>query len=404
MFCHFGINTFYGKEWSDGTLDPSGFAPTHFDPAQWVDVAQRAGAKYLMLTAKHHDGFCLWPTQTTAYSVSSSGCSLDVVGEVSRACERAGMRFGLYLSPWDRNATCYSDPQAYDRFYARQLEELCTHYGELFELWFDGAGSEGRVYDWERFMEIAHRHQPQALIFNMGRPTIRWAGNKDGLASDPNPYVVKSLDVSAFTLDQEEHEEKYLPPECDVAIRQNWFWQSDDAHTLKSLEHLLGIWYRSVGRGANLLLNVPPDRRGLLDEADSRRLLDLHQALEHRFANPLASSLRAEGGAWLLDSGAEVEVDHLVLMESIAQGQRVFAYRVLDERGHEVTRGATIGHKKIDAFPRVRCRALKIELLDPSLPGAVLEGASAYLTGHEELPRLGAKLDYEQWAAKADRP
>ena len=222
---------------------------------------------YLVLTAKHHDGFCLWPTQTTDYSVAASPFRGDVVGEVAKACQKAGMPLGLYLSPWDRNAKCYPDATAYDDFYCAQLTELCTRYGELFEVWLDGAGSEGRQYNWDKIMGVVDAHQPGALVFNMGRPSIRWIGNEDGLAADPCFYATGDVQVSAFT-DQSEQLAgplAYIPPECDVAIRQNWFWQDDDLPTLKSVEHLLGIMYRSIGYGANLLLNLGPNREGLLD-------------------------------------------------------------------------------------------------------------------------------------------
>ncbi|MET7307820.1 alpha-L-fucosidase [Streptomyces sp. NPDC005571] len=225
LFLHFGINTFNNKEWSDGTLDPATFDPTDLDAGQWVDTAVAAGAKYVVLTAKHHDGFCLWPTGTTDYSVAASpwrGGRGDVVAELSRACRKAGIGLGLYLSPWDRNADCYDDPEAYDAFYLRQLTELCTNYGPLYELWFDGAGSEGRAYDWDAIMAVIDEHQPQAMVFNLGRPTIRWVGNEDGLASDSCRYVTDSTDISLYddgpaALDTT----RYLPPECDVPIRAN---------------------------------------------------------------------------------------------------------------------------------------------------------------------------------------
>lgn len=188
LFLHFGVNTFNGEEWSDGTLDPATFDPTGLDASQWARTARAAGAKYVVLTAKHHDGFCLWPTATTTYSVASSPWREgrgDVVAELAEACRGADLGLGLYLSPWDRNAHCYDDPAAYDDFYLRQLTELCTRYGPLYELWFDGAGSEGRTYDWDAIMAVVDQHQPDAMVFNMGRPTIRWAGNEDGLAEDP---------------------------------------------------------------------------------------------------------------------------------------------------------------------------------------------------------------------------
>ncbi len=383
MFCHFSINTFYGKEWSNGTLSPAAFNPTRLEARQWVETAQAAGMRYLILTAKHHDGFCLWPTETTDYSVKAApyqGGRGDVVGEVARACQEAGLHFGLYLSPWDRHEPCYADAKAYDNFYTRQLTELCTRYGPLFELWFDGAGSEGRVYDWERIMEIADRYQPQAMIFNMGRPTIRWVGNEDGLAADPDPYVIDG---------------RYLPPECDVPIRQNWFWQADDGYTLKSLQHLLAIYYRSVGYGANLLLNVPPDNTGLLDAADCARLLEAAQTLRRRFANPLPAALRQEGATVFASFAAPAVFDHLVLEEALEDGQQVDGYRVYaGER--LIVQGQTIGCQKIDAFPRAEAVELRIEL---NRPEARLKGLTAYATGYEAIPALDdPEIDEQRWA------
>ena len=372
MFCHFGINTFYGREWSDGTLSPAAFRPDHLDARQWVQTAQAAGMRYLIFTAKHHDGFCLWPTSTTDYSVKASpyrGGQGDVVGEVARACQEAGLHFGLYLSPWDRHEACYPNPPAYDDFYIRQLTELCTRYGPLFEVWFDGAGSDGRVYDWERIMEVVYRHQPDAMVFNMGQPTIRWVGNEDGLAADPDFYVVDG---------------QYLPPECDVPIRQNWFWQADDAHTLKSVEHLMGIYYRSVGYGANLLLNVPPSSDGLLDEQDVRRLLDFSQATTRRFANPIPARLSQAGAVVTANFGAPVRLDHLVLQEDLQQGQQVNGYTITLD-GQRIAAGHTIGHKKFEVFPALQAQEIEIEL---NTPESQLSGVTAYLTGSESFPEL----------------
>ena len=372
MFCHFGINTFYAKEWSNGTLDPAAFNPTRLDARQWVETAQAAGMHYLIFTAKHHDGFCLWQTETTDYSIKASpyknGCG-DIVEQVARACQDAGLHFGLYLSPWDRHEPCYPNPKAYDDFYIRQLTELCSRYGQLFELWFDGAGSEGRVYDWSRIMEVADHYQPQAMIFNMGKPTIRWVGNEDGLAADPNDYVIDG---------------QYLPPECDVPIRQNWFWQPDDLQTLKSIEHLLAIYYRSVGYGANLLLNVPPDRTGLLDARDAARLLEFTQALRQRFADPLPAALQQEGTLVSITFHEPVSFDHLVLQEDLRHGQTVDGYRIC--LGDQlIAHRRTIGHKKIETFPVVQADHLQIELNSPQ---ARLKQVTAFHTGFERLPEI----------------
>lgn len=389
MFCHFGINTFYGKEWSDGTLDPAGYNPARLDARQWVQTAQEAGMRYLIFTAKHHDGFCNWPTETTNYSVCATpwkGGKGDVVGELAEACRDAGMPLGLYLSPWDRHEPCYPDATAYDRFYTRQLTELCTRYGPLFEIWFDGAGSAGRVYDWEMIMEVVDRHQPQAVVFNMGRPTIRWVGNEDGLAADPCHYIQKG---------------SYRPPECDVPIRRHWFWQPDDLRTLKSREHLLGIYYRSVGLGANLLLNVPPDREGLIAAEDRARLLEMSAELGRRFAQPIPARKRHQGQTVTLTFGREIELDHLVLQERLLDGQKVDGWSLYaDESDVPIAEGRTIGQKRILVFPALRARRLRLALNSE----ARLHSAIAFRTGCEQLPAVAARGPDAEFADKVDRP
>lgn len=389
VFLHFGVNTFYGREWSDGTLDPRGFDPAALDAGQWVAHAKAAGAARVVLTAKHHDGFCLWPTGTSDYSVRSSPWRAgrgDVVAELAEACRAAGIGLGLYLSPWDRNAACYPDAEAYDRFYRRQLTELCTRYGELDEVWFDGAGSEGRTYDWGGIVDVLDTHQPRAAVFNMGRPTIRWAGNEDGLAADPCRYAVDRLGKSMFTDEREDlAEPRYLPPECDVPIRAHWFWQPDDLATLKSREHLLGVWYRSVGLGAGLLLNLPPDRRGLLDEADTARLTEVAGELRRRFAEPIEPKALIQHGTRVtaLFDGP-VRFDHLELREDLRAGQRVFAHEVM-AHGRPLIAAGTVGVRRWHAFAQIEAERLEIELTGPA---ARLESLTAYRTGHEAPPSL----------------
>uniref|UniRef100_A0AAU2K213 alpha-L-fucosidase n=1 Tax=Streptomyces sp. NBC_00049 TaxID=2903617 RepID=A0AAU2K213_9ACTN len=392
LFLHFGVNTFNGREWSDGTLDPATFDPSDLDARQWVRTAVEAGARYVVLTAKHHDGFCLWPTATTAYSVASSPWRSgkgDVVAELADACREAGIGLGLYLSPWDRNADCYDDPGAYDAFYARQLTELCTRYGPLCELWFDGAGSEGRTYDWDAAMAVVAEHQPDAMVFNMGRPTIRWVGNEDGLASDPCHYTVDSTGISVYddgatALD----EARYLPPECDVPIRGNWFWQPDDLHTLKSRQHLLALWYRSVGLGAGLLLGVPPDRTGRIDPADRARLLELGGELDRRFARRATATLTAgPDGEVAARFTKPVVLDHVELTEDLTHGQLVSGHEVLAD-GEVIAAGHTVGVRRIHAFPPVEVTRLSVRLAGP---GGRLTGVSGFHTGHSAAPRLEAR-------------
>ncbi|MBV1851647.1 alpha-L-fucosidase [Catellatospora tritici] len=394
LFLHFGVNTFHGREWSDGTLPASSFRPDALDVRQWVDTALAAGARYVVLTAKHHDGFCLWPTETTDYSVRGSAWrdgTGDVVGELARACRAAGLGLGLYLSPWDRNAACYPDPAAYDEFYLRQLTELCTGYGPLTELWFDGAGSEGRGYDWDAIMKVVDAYQPQAMVFNMGRPTIRWVGNEDGLAADPVTYAVASTGVSVYDDRQAALDSvRYAPPECDVPIRRHWFWQPDDLDTLKSTEHLLAIWYRSVGLGAGLLLNVPPDRSGRLDPHDRARLLEFTGELTRRFADPLPARLTPVPGGYLARFAQPVVLDHVELREELAGGQRVSRHQVV-AGGTVLASGQTVGVRRIHAFAQVEVTELTV-LVDGDSPA--LRAVTGFRTGHETTPELERQPEF----------
>ncbi|MGO1945322.1 MAG: alpha-L-fucosidase [Brachybacterium alimentarium] len=387
VFFHVGVNTFAGKEWSDGTLAPDTFDPSDLDADQWVRTARDLGAKYVVLTAKHHDGFCLWPTATTAYSVASSPWKDgggDVVAEVVDACRRHGMKLGLYLSPWDRNAPQYEDPETYDEFYLAQLRELCTNYGELHELWFDGAGSAGREYAWDRIGEVIAELQPTAMVFNMGPATIRWVGNEDGLAADPVEYVTTSTDLNNYDEDViETGEAVYLPPECDVSLRKGWFWQPGEEP--KSLSHLLAIHDRSIGLGANLLLNIPPDRRGRLDEADVERVRELAEALQQRFGDPVEAVLETGGaGAVRAQFPAGTTFDHVEIHEALEEGQRVAAHRVLLEDGTVLATGGSIGVRRIHRLETpVQSDSLVVEV---DGPGAVIESVAVHDAGDAPTP------------------
>lgn len=387
VFFHFGVNTFAGKEWSDGTLAPDTFDPSDLDADQWVRTARDLGAKYVVLTAKHHDGFCLWPTATTAYSVASSPWKDgggDVVAEVVDACRRHGMKLGLYLSPWDRNAPQYEDPETYDEFYLAQLRELCTNYGELHELWFDGAGSAGREYAWDRIGEVIAELQPTAMVFNMGPATIRWVGNEDGLAADPVEYVTTSTDLNNYDEDViQTGEAVYLPPECDVSLRKGWFWQPGEEP--KSLSHLLAIHDRSIGLGANLLLNIPPDRRGRLDDADVERVRELAEALQQRFGDPVEAVLETGGaGAVRAQLPAGTTFDHVEIHEALEEGQRVAAHRVLLEDGTVLATGGSIGVRRIHRLETpVQSGSLVVEV---DGPGAVIESVAVHDAGDAPTP------------------
>ena len=396
-FAHFGINTFTNREWGDGKEDPKLFNPTAFDAGQWVRVLQGAGIKLLILTCKHHDGFCLWPSKHTGHSVRSSpwrGGKGDVVREVADACRRGGLKFGVYLSPWDRHEPSYGNSPAYNTHFTNQLAELLTGYGEITEVWFDGACGEGpngkrQVYDWQAYYATVRKLQPNALIAICG-PDVRWVGNESGVA--------RETEWSIQPANPARHGKTGLvwyPAECDVSIRPGWFYHPAQDKRVKSLAHLLDIYYKSVGRNSVLLLNVPPDRRGLIHENDARRLRELRQVLDATFRTNLArgkaataSNARdeAHGPAkavdgdpathWGTDDGvttATLEVDlgepatfnRSMIQEQIALGQRVEAY-VLEARDGEewkpLAKGTTVGHKKLDRFGDVTARRVRLTI------------------------------------------
>ena len=378
FFCHFGLNTFHSREWGDGTDCPASFNPSALDARQWAQAAKDAGFKYFMLTAKHHDGFCLWPTKTTEYSVCASPWKNgggDVVRECADACREIGLLFGLYLSPWDRNALCYPDAAAYDDFYAAQLTELLTGYGPLVELWFDGAGSEGRSYDWPRIMNLIKTHQPDAMVFNMGAPTIRWVGNEDGVAPDPCWNAAAEARSSMFTDDRLvwlPETPAWVPAECDVPLRTDrWFWRPGDESRLRSLEELVDIYCRSAGHGAGLLLNVAPDDRGLLPDADVKRVQEFGREVKRRFGTPLAETAGI-GSELLLTLPEPALVACVVLMENIAEGgERVREYAVdawVNEEWRTVSAGTAIGHKKIDLIEPIETTRLRWRSVQAAAP------------------------------------
>ena len=372
MFCHFSMNTFHDQEWGEGKDSPDTFNPSSLDCRQWAKTAKRAGFKYLIITAKHHDGFCLWPTKTTDYSVKSSpwkNGNGDVVRECAEACKEEGIPFGIYLSPWDRHEACYPDKKAYDDFYAEQLTELLSGYGPLVEVWFDGAGSEGREYDWRRITDLVAKYQPGAMIFNMGRPTIRWVGNESGLAPDLCWNTASEARTSMFTKDMLTwlpDTPKWVPAECDVPIRKlHWFWHPDDENSLLTMDELLNIYYKSVGRGTNLLLNISPDRRGLLPETDVNRVIEFYDEIEKRFSSPL-SRISGNGDCFELVMPVQKHIDHIIMMEEIAEGERVLEYILEAEhegKWIELVQGSAIGHKKIEQFDNILTGKLRLRII-----------------------------------------
>ncbi|MEE2728370.1 MAG: alpha-L-fucosidase [Candidatus Latescibacterota bacterium] len=406
-FAHFGINTFTDREWGDGAEDPALFNPTEFDADQWVAACCDAGMKLLILTAKHHDGFCLWPSVHTEHSLKNSPWRDgrgDVVAEVSAACARAGLKFGIYCSPWDRHERSYGDSPAYDAFFCAQLGELLSNYGPIAEVWLDGACGEGpngkrQEYDWDSYYALVRQLQPEAAIAICG-PDVRWVGNESGLARDDEWSVVSGprghgergvdfleVDNGANDLGSrgnlaENEVTFWYPAECDVSIRPGWFYHASQDLQVKSLEHLLDIYYRSVGRNSVLLLNVPPDQRGLFHENDVARLKELRAALDATFDQDVARDAQggdaAVDGAWdtywsagsdvdelALDLGAEKTVDRLLLQEAIEEGQRVERFVLEgwhDGQWKEIVRGGCIGYKRLERFSRVVVRRVRLRI------------------------------------------
>ena len=319
-FVHFTVNTFTDREWGDGTEDPEIFNPTDLDTDQWVNSIREAGMTGLILTCKHHDGFCLWPSQYTEHSVKNSPCRKDVVKAASDSCRRGGIRFGVYLSPWDRNHPLYGTGKPYDDYFVNQLTELLTGYGEIFSVWFDGACGEGpngkkQIYDWERYYRVIRELQPGACIHVCG-PDIRWCGNEagetrpsewsvvprrtmdtekiaslsqqeDDSAFRLRPIRAQDLDLGSRGILENETDLIWYPAEVNTSIRPGWFWHESENNRVKPLDRLIHIYLSSVGGNATFLLNIPPDRRGLFYEKDVERLRELGSFLRNSFRHNL---------------------------------------------------------------------------------------------------------------------
>ncbi len=391
MFLHFGVNTFTDREWGDGTESPAIFDPSALDARQWARTARAAGFRMMILTAKHHDGFCLWPTRTTAHSVASSpwrGGHGDLVREFVDACRAEGLRAGLYLSPWDRNHPAYGDTPRYNAVYYEQLTELLTRYGRIDEVWFDGANGEGpngkkQEYDWARTWGLVRRLQPQAVMFSDAGPDVRWIGNERGAAGTTNwstvdPRIVtrpgmEGTDVMRSLQDGDRDGTVWRPGETDVSIRPGWFYHPAEDAKVRTPENLVELYFSSVGRNSKLLLNVPPARTGLLSDADVASLTGMRTRLDAIFARDLAagSSARWHRGVLELELAAPATVSILDLREEIAKGQRVARYRVDGRDGgawRELVRGTTIGYRRLERVAPTRVRALRLVIEDAVEP------------------------------------
>lgn len=397
LFVHFGINTFTDREWGDGTEDPAVFDPGALDPRRWARVARSAGFRAMILTAKHHDGFCLWPTRTTGHSVASSpwrGGQGDVVREFVDACRAEGLRAGLYCSPWDRNAPSYGDSPRYNDLYAAQLTELLTRYGPLHEVWFDGANGEGpdgrrQVYDWPRVWGLVRRHQPDAVIFSDAGPDIRWIGNETGEAGDPNwstvdPGVVPepgmwSEEVRASLRHGSPDGTVWRPGEADVSIRPGWFYHPGEDDRVRTPDDLVDLYFSSVGRNSKLLLNVPPMPDGLFHATDAAHLEALRRRLDARFAEDLAvapSWRRTGPRTAVIETALEGprRAGVIDLREDIEQGQIVERHTVeieVDGVWRVVAEGTTIGYRRLHRVREPAIRGLRVRIQSLEAPRPV---------------------------------
>ena len=445
-FVHFGLNTFNDREWGYGDSDPKTFNPAKLDCEQWVKTFVESGMKGVILTAKHHDGFCLWPTQLTEYCIRNTPYKNgqgDIVRELSDACKKYGIKFAVYLSPWDRHQANYGTPEYVDYFY-KQLHELLTNYGDVFEIWFDGAnGGDGwyggakdsrtidrkTYYNYPRAYKMIDELQPQAVIFSDGGPGCRWVGNEKGVGREtewnatvltPGIYArsqennkrlgvfSKAEDLGSRKILEKATELFWYPSEVDVSIRPGWFYHAEEDGKVKSLKHLSDIYFQSVGYNSVLLLNIPPDRRGLIHEADIKRLKEFADYRQQTFADNRVKNGRKY---WSTTSGGEAvyalksksEINLVMLQEDITKGQRVEAFTVealTDNGWKEVGKGTTIGYKRMLRFPAVNANKLRVRIDECRLTAYVSQVAAYYAEPLQEettkedwnnLPRSGWK-------------
>ncbi len=403
-FLHFSMNTFTGREWGYGDEDPALFNPTEFNAAQIVGALKDGGMRAVILTCKHHDGFCLWPTATTGHSVKQSpwrGGSGDVVREISNAARAAGLLFGIYLSPWDRNSALYGEP-AYIDLYRAQLRELLTQYGEISEVWHDGAnGGDGyyggarekrtidkrTYYDWPRTWAMVRELQPNAVIFSDVGPDIRWVGNERGIAPETcwsafDPVGEKGGEASPGDVDTKlsgtgtRGGSHWIPAECDVSIRPGWFWHAEENDRVKTPRQLADLYFKSTGRNASFLLNVPPDRRGLIHEKDAASLKTFGRHLSETFSRNLAGSARLSRG-FALDLREPASFNLIRLREDIRLGQHLEQFDVeafSQGSWKTVASGTTIGNCRLLRLPEpVTASRLRLKIARSLAPPVISE-------------------------------
>jgi len=399
LFMHFGPNTFTNLEWGKGSEDPNVFNPTAIDCNQWASIAKASGAKGIIITAKHHDGFSLWPSKFSKHTVRESkwmNGKGDVIKMLSEACKKAGIEMGVYISPWDRNHPQYGT-EAYNDIYIQTMKELLTGYGNLTELWWDGANGEGpngkkQVYDFTRFKDSAMSYQPNILIFSDIGPHIRWVGNENGLINETNWNL---LDTAGFkrgegapandTLNRGNFNGKnWIGAEADVSIRKGWFYHEEEDSTVKSGKTLFNLYLNSVGHGGNLLLNVPPNRKGLIAPQDSAALMDFRKIREAAFKTNLFKSAITKNNKNEIDiaTAAPVTINSIQLQEQIKFGQRVIRFEIYAGDNQQdlkkIASSTTIGRKKIIQFPSVTAKHFKVKITETKA-SPVMGAVSGYL-------------------------
>ncbi|MBF4516076.1 alpha-L-fucosidase [Flavobacterium sp. ANB] len=434
-FVHFSLNTFTNKEWGYGDESPELFNPTNLDVRQWARVVKAAGMKGIILVAKHHDGFCLWPSAYTERSVKNSPWQNgkgDLVKELAAACKEYDLKLGLYLSPWDRNRADYGKPE-YVTYFRNQLKELLTNYGDVFEMWFDGAnGGDGyygganetrkintlEYYNWDETYKLIYKIAPKTLVWGVGPSEARWIGNEEGRAGKTNWSLLRQKDELAgkvhyteFTSGHEDGE-KWVPGEADVSIRPGWFYHAVEDDKVRPLDEMVDIYYESIGRNATLLLNLPVDRRGLVHENDEARLKELVATIKEDFKTELlagskitSDNTRANSNEfapenvvdgnkntyWATNDNVKTAsivfefdkpkaIDRILLQEYIKLGQRVKAFTVeakVDGKWITIANETTIGYKRILRIERVTASALKINITD-SKASIVISNIAAY--------------------------
>ena len=377
MFIHFAPNTWTDREGDDLSLPLAKMNPEKLDTDQWVAAAEAMGARYIVFVAKHVGGFCMWQTDTTDYGVRNTpwrGGKGDVLADLSVSCRKRGIKLGVYLSPCDRKHGAgvggrSKTPEAqreYDKLYRRQLTEVLSRYGRMIEVWFDGSNIV-------EVGDILQKHAPGAMVFQGPHATIRWVGNEAGTAPASAWNALSETDAKSGVATARHGDPDgtaWLPNECDARIRSTWFWNTRNAPTLKGVEQLMEMYYRSVGHGAVLLLNHPPDTSGLIPESDVKRGAEFGAEIRRRFGRSLAET-SGKGETVELKLPRPTRIDHAITMEDILQGERVRRYVIeglAGARWVKLCEGTAVGHKKIDRFPAVEVSVVRFRATEAAAP------------------------------------